>query len=144
MSVRGSFSARIIAGVAIAGGVSSVAIPMSAVAQTNDESLDAFQQSNFSYCDAVLIAKLWSMSADQAKVQIGFKILHGAHNLAVQRVFDSRQQGHRCTWIDMGFGYDDAVKLADAWGLDTDQAKAKAERLGTTGHFDIVESLVSR
>ena len=109
-----------------------VATPASA------DAWDVFQSSHYTYCDAVLISKLWGITVDAAKSQIGQKIINGIGDNVPVILNESRNAGNRCAWADTGYSYNDATQLAQLWGVGVQQAKAKIANYLTQGHSDIV------
>ncbi len=112
-------------------------VALTAPAQASD--LDRFFSSGYTYCDAKLIGDLWGIGVDQAKAQIGMKIRTGIGGNIPRVLRLSRQDGNSCAWEDTGLAYDDAVQLADLWGLDDPyKAKLKVARYYTRGESSIV------
>jgi len=98
---------------------------------------NAFQESDFTYCDAKLLGAAWSVDIDKAKAEIGYKILGGySENLAA--VFAQGRQTASCGFEDTQLTYDDAGKLASIWGVDVGEAKDKAAAYYTAGDSAIV------
>ncbi|MEI9888889.1 MAG: hypothetical protein WDN08_20780 [Rhizomicrobium sp.] len=112
-------------------------IALAEPAQASD--LDRFFNSGYTYCDAKLIGDLWGIGVDEAKTQIGMKIRTGIGGNIPRVLRLSRQGGNACTWEDTGLSYDDAVQLADLWGLSEPyRAKLKVARYYTRGESAIV------
>jgi hypothetical protein len=104
-----------------------------------------YASSGYQYCDAKLIADLWGISVEQAKVQIGLKIQNGIGRNIPSVLRLSRQQGNTCEWEDTGYSYEDAQQLADLWGLDEPyNAKLKVARYVTNGQRYIVDRALGR
>ena len=113
-------------------------VALTVPAQASD--LDRFFHSNYTYCDAKLIGDLWGIGVDEAKAQIGMKIRTGIGGNIPGVLRLSRQDGNACTWEDTGHTYEDAVQLADLWGLSQPyQAKQKVARYYTRGESRIVK-----
>ena len=112
-------------------------VALAAPAQAND--WDRYARSQYTYCDAKLIADLWGIDVDQAKAQIGMKIRTGIGRNIPGVLRLSRQSGNACTWEDTQHSYEDAEQLADLWGLSQPyQAKQKVARYYTRGQSHIV------
>lgn len=101
---------------------------------------ETFFLSQYNYCDAHMIAELWNVSIDQAKVAIGSKIIARRDDMIEERLHESRLGGNYCSWADTGYTYDDAVDLARIWQLQsTDEAKAYIAKKLTYGLGDLVD-----
>jgi hypothetical protein len=107
--------------------------------------IDGFMQSHYTYCDAKLIGKLWGLSVENAKVQIGDKIHNGLGGNIPGILANARSRGYRCTWEDTGYSYDDAEKLAGYWKLAQPyDAKLKVAQLVTNGQSRDVNRILRR
>jgi hypothetical protein len=101
---------------------------------------DTYARSGYVYCDAKLIADLWGISVDAAKIQIGQKIRNGIGGNIPGVLRLSRQDGNECSWEDTGYSYEDAEKLAQLWATDTPyDAKLKVAQYMTNGQRNVVE-----
>lgn len=106
---------------------------------------DAYVSSGYQYCDAKLIAGLWGISVEQAKVQIGQKIQNGIGGNIPGVLRLARRAGNTCDWDDTGYTYEDAQQLAELWGLDEPyDAKLKVATYVTRGQRNIVERALGR
>ena len=103
-----------------------------------DGALDRFFASGYSYCDAKLLGELYGTDAYQGKIEIGTKIANGLVANIPLVLNESRENGARCNWTDLPYGYDDAVQLGEAWGMRFDEAKVAAEELATWGRIDVI------
>lgn len=102
-----------------------------------DYSAHYFSQTTYGYCDATLIAGLWGESINEAKGTIGYKLSSGLESTLKDALkearkkalasFDSSRQ-LRCSYILLGYDYNDAEKLAAYWGTDPWEAKQRIER----------------
>ncbi|MCZ8042259.1 MAG: hypothetical protein O9330_07265 [Beijerinckiaceae bacterium] len=117
MSIRMRFAGPL----AIAGTL-LMAIP--AAART---AWDAYANSNYGYCDAKKVAKVWGNSIDDAKTVIGQKILNNIQHL-VDNDIASTRESVACSWSETELSYNDAVKLAKKWGGTIEAAKINATR----------------
>jgi hypothetical protein len=101
---------------------------------------DLYAGSGYVYCDAKLIADLWGIEVDAAKVQIGQKIRNGIGGNIPSILRQSRRAGNACEWEDTGYSYEDAEKLAQLWATDTPyDAKLKVAQYLTNGQRYVVE-----
>lgn len=101
---------------------------------------DLYARSGYVYCDAKLIADLWGIGVDEAKVQIGQKIRNGIGGNIPSILRQSRNSGNECAWEDTGYTYEDAESLSQLWATDTPyDAKLKVARYMTNGQRYIVE-----
>lgn len=104
---------------------------------SEDQAINAFSQSQYYYCDAKLIADLWNVDIWQGKIGIGEKILMGIGENIPDALAMSRNDGNKCSWGETGFGYDDAVRIANLWDLGSvEEAKDKIEYMATNGATD--------
>jgi len=118
------------------------AVSLAAPAQASPE--DVFFSSSYTYCDAKLISELWGISIDNAKSQIGQKIINGIGDNVPTILAESRHAGNRCDWVDTGYAYSDAQELSGVWGTDVDQAKAKIAAYLTNGEKAVVDRALGR
>lgn len=110
----------------------TVALSSEAKAQSEQESLNAYFESGYTYCDAVLLGALWKTEVGDAKVVIGRKVLAGSPDIPA--LLSQARQSHACTWADTPHNYNDAEALATAWGLPSAaEAKDKIAYLYTQG-----------
>lgn len=142
MTVRSHVFRRVAAALMISSSLTIAGVALSAQAQAQGDPVSTFLTSQYTYCDAKLIAGLWKSSIEDAKAAIGLKIQNGqeedlATNLTAARAVVA------CEWADVPHGYDDAEKLAQAWGLaDVTDAKDKIAYLYTQGRSaDVLAAL---
>lgn len=122
-------SAEVLAALQQAGG--------GALTAEQEQAVTAFHQSDYTYCDAKLVSAAWDINIDQAKAEIGVKILNGyAENL--QQIFAAGRQETQCSFADTQLSYEDAEKLAAAWGIPVEQAKDVAAQHYTNGQSAMV------
>lgn len=120
------------------------AAPAAAGADNTDAAdFAAFAESQYTYCDAKLVAALWQISIDEGKTAIGYKLRNGYGDLIPPILVESRQS-NRCEWVDTPYSYDDAVKLAKVWGVTPDAAKLKVAAYYTNGESLVVERALGR
>lgn len=115
-----------------------------AVARTVSEAEAAryFFDAGYTYCDAKLVAVLWSIDIGRAKAEIGMKIINGiAEN--IEPLLAEARNVSSCDFWDTGLTYDDAVYLGSVWGVSVDYAKAKVANYYTYGRSDIVAGALS-
>ncbi len=105
--------------------------------------LDRFFNSGYSYCDAKLIGQLYGTDTYQGKIEIGNKIANGLVANIPLVLNESRENGARCDWMDLGYTYEDAVALGNVWGMRFDEAKVAAEELATWGRIDVINAALS-
>jgi hypothetical protein len=96
--------------------------------------VDVFFENGFTYCDAKLVAAMWSIDAMQAKAELGRKIVNLGVPATQAAVAMARTAGTVCDWVDVPHTYEDAERLAAYWGLaDPGAAKVKVADLYTRG-----------
>ncbi len=115
-----------------------------------DESrgIEAFlAQDRYQYCDAKLIGALWKKDPGDGKAWIGDMVLAKTpqlieRKLVLARADVAKHAENRCTFDEVGFEYDDAVRLAKAWKVDVDKSKAMIATQVMNGHrADVVAAL---
>ncbi|WP_291842851.1 hypothetical protein [Maricaulis sp.] len=84
-----------------------------------------FFNSDYGYCDALKVARVWGTDVGSAKTVIGQKIAGGITDL-VDVDIASTAASVQCSWVDTGLDFNDAVTLAGFWGVSLGEAKAKA------------------
>jgi hypothetical protein len=93
-----------------------------------------FFQSDYTYCDAKMLAAVWGKDVYENKLVIGGKLLNGAQDILEEALRQSRAAGARCVWNDLGYNQSDAEKLAAAWGGSSIvDAQSKAAELYSQG-----------
>lgn len=106
-----------------------------------------FESSQYSYCDALVLAAYWKETTSDAKMRIGRKIGWGDHAIVVSELAQAQSQAHArnevpCEFWDTGFTWDDAVRLAAAWGTDEYSAKTKVAKMCSWGQrTEVMEAL---
>ncbi|MEL6342256.1 MAG: hypothetical protein AAFV53_03935 [Myxococcota bacterium] len=116
--------------------------------------LQVYANSRYDYCDAKMLSIVWKNSVYEAKVTIGQKIINGLTGLADQDIATGRQQAlnafesnpqMRCNYMELGYSYEDAAKLANVWGLPGAwEAKQVIERKYLFGDNDYTRRLLSQ
>jgi hypothetical protein len=95
-----------------------------------DPDMDRYASSTYAYCDAVMLAKVWNQSTEEAKATIGRKLGWGNDRIIQGNLADARRQGGRCEFQDTEFDFDDAEALAALWQTSIGEAKtALAEKV---------------
>jgi len=90
---------------------------------TEDQQVEAFFDSNYTYDDAVLLARFWAKATPwEAKLKIGFSLLQGDDTL-IQQTLKKEQQ--RAAFSNSNYTYDDAVLLAKFWNDTPTEWEAK-------------------
>lgn len=119
--------------------------PVSAQLHAEGPAIDAFSNSEYTYCDAKLIGDLWGMTPWQGKIEIGSKFINGISRNLPAVLAESRANGNSCAWEDTGYSYEDAVALARVWGFsDSYQAKLQTALLLTNGQGIVVDQMLGR
>jgi len=115
--------------------------PEAVASAAQDNDLNAFFAAGYTYEDAVGLAQLWKISDPyQAKIDAGTKLLAGEslpitpgsqRTPAATATSPSPGESVSSTDLDAyfaaGYGYDDALKLAQLWHMTGDPATIKAE-----------------
>ncbi|MCB9743776.1 MAG: hypothetical protein H6740_14345 [Alphaproteobacteria bacterium] len=101
---------------------------------------------DYPWCDAVVIAKAWSVDTWDAKVTIGQKLANGLspEEIEANLLSGLRQQlinqGQGCDLSDGGYKLQDAESLACFWGAGLEETKARMSRKITLGTTDWLDS----
>jgi len=147
--------AKCLAGVLlVSSSLSSAAtmLPQIAYASNNsqeDQWFQAYANSQYTYCDAKMVAALWGEDAYRGKIEMGAKILGGHGYLIEERFADSRQRGNACNFDETDFTYDDAQNLSATWAsnggsLSVWDAKTKIAAFVTAGQGSQIREQMSR
>ncbi|WP_297737114.1 hypothetical protein [uncultured Maricaulis sp.] len=106
-----------------------------------------FFNSDYGYCDALKVAHVWGTDVGSAKTVIGQKIAGGITDL-VDADIASTATSVQCSWVDTELDFDDALTLADFWGVPVGEAKMKAtaytSEWGNRGFRDRLGSVLAR
>ena len=100
----------------------------------DDGAWEKWHQAGFRYCDAKILANAWGGDPWDAKVRGGHKIAaagsdSGLRDALMSAAGPATEAGVSCTYVDGDVSYDDAVLLAQLWGLqDADDAKTRVEQ----------------
>jgi hypothetical protein len=113
--------------------------------------MKAYAHSKYTYCDAKILSSFWQQSVEESKARIGRKIGWGGENITIlnQMLTDARTQAkqhreRRCQFLEAGFVYEDAKKLAGLWKMSVDQAKANVENKILDGNEAQVRKLLKK
>lgn len=92
------------------------------------EQLDAFLDAGYDGDDAEVLARYWNVDALEAKYLTGAKLLAEVEVPIgpEETPWSVDEDVARQAFFNNGFGYDDAVVLADVWSVDPWDAKANA------------------
>ena len=111
--------------------VTVLALALPSVANA-DPTSTFLKQDKYTYCDVKALSAMWKQSIADAKVTVGVKL--EAKNttsldaeLKNARQFTQKNPQLRCNYVEAGFSYDDAKKLAAIWKVDVSRAKAMIE-----------------
>jgi hypothetical protein len=110
--------------------------------------LTRFFESEYTYCDALLISQHWGESLVEAKATIGRKLGWGDVDVLEGLLTDARASALKrrapCTFDDTGLSFEDVQALASAWKTNTAEAKARAATLFTQGRSKDVRAALTR
>jgi hypothetical protein len=71
----------------------------------------AFDNSSYGYCDAVVLGKYWGVDSWEAKLRIGDQVIHKRERFINTELHDAFGR-HNC---NESFNYTDAPKVAELW-----------------------------
>lgn len=90
---------------------------------------DAYWEAGYTVDDTIALEALWGLGTDETKARAGQMLLDG------EEMPLAPGEGPRPLYHDgldaywaAGYGYEEAVALAELWGVDTDEAKARASQ----------------
>ena len=94
----------------------------------DEQQLDMFFKSNYTYDDALLLSQLWNVDIVEAKKTIGFKVLNNAEDALpdkIRRNSPPVNDGGKLldVFFDSDYTYDDANILSQLWTIDIVEAK---------------------
>lgn len=102
-----------------------------AMMQADASAVSTYMTSDFTICDAKVLATVWDLTLHDAKVSIGQKITHMGRGAAVTAIDGNREaamlRGLQCNYQDEGLTYEDAARLATQWGQSPAEAKVTLE-----------------
>jgi hypothetical protein len=104
----------------------------------------AFAASNFSYCDAKVLAAMWQTSVESAKSSIGHKILGGQESMATAAVGEAfaRPDKPACQFYETKYTYSDAEAMAAFWGIDVSETKDRITNKVNFGNAELVDQML--
>lgn len=104
----------------------------------------AFAASNFSYCDAKVLAAMWETSVENAKSSIGHKILGGQESMATEAVGEAfaRPNKPACQFYETKYTYADAEAMAAFWGIDVSETKDRITNKVNFGNAELVDQML--
>lgn len=141
-------SKRFAIGLFLTTALSTVATSQPAFAIASEQqAFDVYFASQHTYCDAVLVARLWNIEVADAKIQIGEKILNGIGDNIPSVLQASRNQGNQCYWEQghLPYRYEDAETIAALWSLGSvSEAKSKMAMLATNGNQHWIDDALRR
>lgn len=91
--------------------VAAVSLTQSAYAYTAAQQEAAFWKAGYAYCDAEKLGQYWGMSAYDAKLNAGYKILIGDQRYLDEAIMTA-MQSYTCP---NGFNFDDSTNVAELW-----------------------------
>lgn len=144
ISVGSKGARRFAAALLLSTSMSTVMLVQPAAAQTNEENLEAFQNSRYNYCDAKLLGAVWGKDPFGGKMEVGYKIIHGLESNLEALLGESRTKDNTCTWEDTGLTPQDARTLASVWETNVRDARAIAAEHYTWGSSGQVRNALGR
>jgi hypothetical protein len=98
-----------------------------AIMQADATAVSAFLTSDFTICDAKVLATVWDLTLHDAKATSGQKITNMGRGFALTAIDANReaaiQGGLQCDYHDEGLTYQDAERLAAQWNQTPAEAK---------------------
>lgn len=94
----------------------------------------AWSETPYTYKDAEVLARAWSMSPAEAKIMVEAKIADGLETLIIDtlamgdKLFEEPKKFIGDEFFNMGYAYCDARILAAAWEMDPYDAKISAAK----------------
>lgn len=115
-----------------------------------DEYLEYFWNGPFTYCDAELLAKSWSISVWEGKVSLGAKLANGWSQDEIVRdalgpAFEGADlDGRLCRFFESDYTWEDAELLSGLWLISVDETKAAISRKLMSGYRDDLDEELTR
>ena len=109
---------------------------------SEDAAVDRYVESNYEYCDALMLGRLWQRSAYDAKVLIGRKLAANNRSGIEYALEQAREHEYFCSFADTGLNYGDAEILARAWGMSINETKARLADKVSMGQRDMTMELI--
>jgi len=95
--------------------------------------LENYRVGEWTFCDVHVLARTWGIDEAAASERISTKVVAG-NAAAVKATLETGRGAitfdgwSTCPYHEAGYSYDDAEALGRAWGVDTQEAKARIER----------------
>ena len=129
--------------------------PMRGWDESDMDAYAAYWEAGYNYNQLLTLAEEWNLSEFEAKARAGDAILTGdtasfedivagiAPLPEELETYDPQAPGPADAFWDAGFSYEDAEALAEAWNIETWDAKILASEMISEGNQDDVEALLS-
>lgn len=103
------------------------------VAHANNDEIQRYADSDYTYCDAKVLAAFWGEDVWSAKARIGRKIGWGDDRFLAQMrsqagVQSMSNPATQCQFYETMYSYKDAENLSKAWKISVSEAKATLAR----------------
>ena len=129
--------------------------PMRGWSEDDFDAYSAYWDAGYNYAQLLVLADEWNMSEFEAKAQAGAAVLAGdtsGFDALIEGVAPHPSEVEGATtgvdateaFWDAGYVYDDAVVLAEAWNVDSYQAKVLAAEMIEAGNLDEIKAILDR
>jgi hypothetical protein len=146
---RQMLRSALVGALAVPAGASILAHPRTARAETRDQERERYYDSEYTYCDAKLLAKLWKEDLSETKARIGRKIGWNdldtlKSELAKARRGKDRNATKVCPYDEAGYSYADMQVLSLLWDQRMSETKARAARKLVWGDKKVLDTFLQR
>ncbi|MEM7325622.1 MAG: hypothetical protein AAF531_21225, partial [Actinomycetota bacterium] len=127
--------------------------PMRGWSESDRDGYAAFWTAGYNYQQLLALAEEWNLSEFEAKARAGAAILAGDTSSfddivvgiapAPEEIWAPDPVENTLPFWDAGYGYEDAVALAEAWNLDIWDAKVQAAELIEDGRQTTVDDVLA-
>ena len=146
---RQMLRSALVGALAVPAGAAILSRPLTARADTGDQERDRFYNSQYTYCDAKLLAKFWKEDVSEAKAIIGRKIGWGNEDILKSELSKARKGKDRnaakvCPYEESGYSYADMQVLSLLWDERMSETKARASRKLVWGDKKVLDTFLER
>lgn len=108
---------------------------------------EAWDVSEYNYCDAFVLGELWDTDSWDGKITIGYKLINGYQDVLQESMTEARiqavQNNTLCDWR-WEFAFEDVDLLASYWDTTLDDSKARVSTKLTYGDHKLVRDLLAK
>lgn len=138
-----------VATAAVPAAAAILAAPGAARADSRRDEFQRFERSDYTYCDANVLARFWGQDTLEAKARIGRKIGWGDTDILEGMLREARakaapQAARVCPTYDNGYSHADMQALALFWDHRLLEAKSRASTKLVHGDKAVLDSVLNQ